>query len=44
MIEFGIKALLIIFITLVILPILGICMCIPILNLFVYKFMRGLYV
>lgn len=42
MIEFGLKALLIIFFTLVVLPILGILMCVPILNVFVYKKVRRL--
>ena len=42
MIEFIIKALLLIFVSLVVIPILGICMCIPVLNVFVYMNVREL--
>ena len=42
MIEFGLKVILIIFISLVVLPILGIFMCIPALNVYVYKRLRQL--
>lgn len=42
MIEFGLKAILLIFISLVLIPILGILMCVPILNVFVYKRLRQL--
>lgn len=42
MVEFILKALLLIFTSLVLIPILGILMCVPVLNIFVYKMVREL--